>query len=66
MVKERQARKCTWGKRPESDRAVVGAEAGLSQWIPHEWKHDVSKDVSASCRVMITTAVAWGAADGDS
>ena len=50
----------------ESDRAVLGAEVGLSRWMPHEWKHIVSKAVSASCRVMITTTVAWGAADGDS
>ena len=37
VEKERQARRHAQGKRPESNRAVVGAKAGLSWWMPHEW-----------------------------
>ena len=50
----------------ESDKTIMGVEVGLSQWMPHEWTHAVSKAVSASCQVMIAIAVAWGAVDGDS
>ena len=50
----------------ESDRAIVGAKVDLSQQMPHEWKHAVSKSVSASCKFMITIVVAGGAANGDS
>ena len=50
----------------ESDTTIVGAEVGLSWRMPHEWKHVVSKVVSASFQVIITTIVARGVADGDS
>ena len=44
----------------------MGAEVNIIRQMPHEWKHDVSKVVSASCQVMITIAAALGVADGDS
>ena len=65
-MKEMQAQKRANDKHLESDRAVMGAEVSLIQWIPHKWKHTVSKAIISSCRVMITTAVASGKADADS
>ena len=50
----------------ESDREIVGVEVGLSQRMPHELKHAVTKVVSASCQVVITTVLAYGVDDGDS
>ena len=50
----------------ESDRAIMGAEVGLSRQMPHEWTHAVSKVISGSCQVMIATNVAWEVDDGES
>ena len=50
----------------KSDRMIMGAEFGLSWRMPHKWTHAISKAISALCQVMIATAIAWGAIDGDS
>ena len=57
-VKEGQAQKHANDKRSKSDMVIMGAEIRLSQRIPHEWKHTIIKFFSASCQVMITTAIA--------
>ena len=56
-AKERKAQEHVNDKRTKSGRVVMGAEFGLSWQMPHEWKHVVSKVVSASCQVVITTTV---------
>ena len=68
MTKERQARKRVRGKQLEIDRCIIHimvvSDGVILQLRMYE-KIFVSWADSASCQVMITTAVTRGVADGD-